>query len=67
MTRSTNLVIIIQTNQYYMSKTFKTLSELDPRTVMVVDALNLAFRWKHSGDTDFLESYIRTIDSLRKS
>ena len=50
-----------------MSKTFKTLSELDPRTVMVVDALNLAFRWKHSGDTDFLESYIRTIDSLRKS
>jgi 5'-3' exonuclease len=50
-----------------MSKTFKKISELDPRTVMVVDALNLAFRWKHSGDTDFLESYIRTIDSLRKS
>ena len=50
-----------------MSKTFKKLSELDPKTVMVVDSLNLAFRWKHSGDTDFLESYMRTVDSLRKS
>lgn len=50
-----------------MSKTFKKISELDPRTAMVVDSLNLAFRWKHSGDKDFLESYIRTVDSLRKS
>lgn len=50
-----------------MSKTFTQVSEYDPRTVMVVDALNLAFRWKHSGDTDFLEDYKRTVDSLRKS
>jgi 5'-3' exonuclease len=34
---------------------------------MVVDALNLAFRWKHSGATDFAEDYKRTIDSLKKS
>lgn len=34
---------------------------------MVVDALNLAFRWKHSGATDFAEDYKRTIQSLAKS
>ena len=34
---------------------------------MVVDALNLAFRWKHSGATDFAEDYLRTIQSLKKS
>ena len=50
-----------------MAKTFSSITELNPRTVMVVDSLNLAFRWKHSGDLNFLESYIRTVDSLRKS
>jgi DNA polymerase-1 len=34
---------------------------------MIVDALNLAFRYKHSGATDFYEDYLRTVDSLRKS
>lgn len=50
-----------------MSKALTKSSELDPRTVMIVDSLNLAFRWKHSGDTDFLEAYCRTVESLRKS
>jgi 5'-3' exonuclease len=50
-----------------MVTTFKQLSQLDNNTVMVVDALNLAFRWKHSGAKQFSDEYIRTIDSLRKS
>lgn len=50
-----------------MAKTFKTMSTLDPTVLMIVDSLNLAFRWKHSGELDFLEAYIRTVDSLRKS
>ena len=50
-----------------MAKTFKSMAELDPQILMVVDSLNLAFRWKHSGDLEFIDSYIRTIESLRKS
>jgi len=49
-----------------MSKTFTQVSEAE-NTLMVVDALNLAFRYKHSGATDFYEDYLRTVDSLRKS
>lgn len=35
--------------------------------LLVVDALNLAFRYKHSGATDFQEDYLRTVQSLKKS
>lgn len=34
---------------------------------LVVDALNLAFRWKHQGRTDFRYEYQRTVESLAKS
>ena len=34
---------------------------------LVVDALNLAFRWKHQGRTDFRYDYQNTIKSLAKS
>lgn len=50
-----------------MAKTFSTFKELDPNNLMIVDSLNLAFRWKHQGRHDFLEEYIRTVESLRKS
>lgn len=50
-----------------MSIEFNKVQELDPNTMMVVDCLNLGFRWKHSGDVDFLDSYVKTIESLRKS
>ncbi len=50
-----------------MSIEFNKVQELEPHTALVVDCLNLGFRWKHSGDTDFLDSYVRTVDSLRKS
>lgn len=49
-----------------MSKTFKQATE-STRTLLVVDALNLAFRYKHSGATDFAEDYLRTVNSLKKS
>lgn len=52
-----------------MSKSFSNHlgSQYDEGTVMVIDALNLGFRWKHSGATEFLDEYVRTVDSLRKS
>lgn len=50
-----------------MSIEFNKIQELDTATVIVVDCLNLGFRWKHSGDTDFLDSYIKTVESLKKS
>lgn len=34
---------------------------------LIVDALNLAFRWKHQGRTDFCNDYIRTVESLATS
>jgi DNA polymerase-1 len=34
---------------------------------MIVDALNLAFRYKHSGARNFAEDYLRTVQSLSKS
>lgn len=50
-----------------MSKSLEQMLEPQPGTMMIVDALNLGFRWKHSGDVDFLESYMKTVESLRKS
>lgn len=49
-----------------MSKTFKLMQQTD-NNLLVVDALNLAFRYKHSGATDFQEDYLRTVQSLKKS
>ena len=34
---------------------------------LIVDALNLAFRWKHRGETDFRYKYQQTVQSLAKS
>ena len=34
---------------------------------MVVDALNLAFRYKHKDVREFADDYLRTVESLRKS
>lgn len=46
-------------------KTFKQFTEYDPNTIMIVDAINLSFRWR--GKSTYKEEYISTIDSLRKS
>ena len=34
---------------------------------LVVDGLNLAFRWKHAGRSDFRYEYIKTVESLADS
>lgn len=47
-------------------KTFTEIQEQN-NTLMIVDALNLGFRWKHSGTLKFKDDYIRTVDSLKKS
>ena len=39
----------------------------DGECTLIVDALNLAFRWKHQGRTDFRYEYQRTVQSLAKS
>jgi 5'-3' exonuclease len=35
--------------------------------LLIVDGLNIAFRWKHQGVLDFKYDYIRTVESLAKS
>lgn len=39
----------------------------EPNSTLIVDALNLAFRWKHQGRSDFRYEYEKTIESLAKS
>jgi 5'-3' exonuclease len=50
-----------------MAKTFKSMGELNPRVLIIVDSLNLAFRWKHKGSLVFADEYLQTVDSLRRS
>jgi DNA polymerase-1 len=50
-----------------MSKSFETLTEAVPNTVLIVDSLNLSFRWKHQGAIFFKDEFIRTVESLKKS
>ena len=50
-----------------MSKTFTKMNEAQAGTVMVLDSLNLAFRYAHRKDLHFKEDYIRTVESLKKS
>lgn len=49
-----------------MIKFKDTLMEKN-NNVLIVDAMNLAFRWKHQGKTDFEHEYIRTVQSLAQS
>lgn len=50
-----------------MAKSFAKITESEEGTALVVDSLNLAFRWKHKGALFFLEEYVRTVESLAKS
>ncbi len=50
-----------------MAISFKQHNAANQGTVMIVDALNLAFRWMHKKQFDFEEEYIRTVESLKKS
>lgn len=48
-----------------MSKAFSDFKSND--SIMVVDALNLSFRWKHKKQRNFAADYLRTINSLADS
>jgi DNA polymerase-1 len=50
-----------------MAKSFKEMAQKDESTYLIVDALNLAFRYKHSKKQDFAEDYLRTVQSLANS
>lgn len=49
------------------TKSFTQMTELDKNRLMVVDALNLAFRYKHARSVDFADDYIKTVKSLQQS
>lgn len=43
------------------------ISKPNEGSVLIVDALNLAFRWKHSGQLAFVKDYLSTVESLARS
>ena len=43
------------------------MAQKDESTYLIVDALNLAFRYKHSKKPNFAEDYMRTVQSLAQS
>lgn len=51
-----------------MAISFKSIQEGPTgNNLLLVDSMNLAFRWKHQGKTQFKEEYLRTVQSLAKS
>lgn len=50
-----------------MSKSFDNVASSNQSTLMIVDALNLAFRYKHSKSKEFVDDYIKVVDSLKRS
>jgi 5'-3' exonuclease len=50
-----------------MAKSFKDLITKSDNTIMIVDALNLAFRYKHQKKRNFADDYLRTVQSLATS
>ena len=50
-----------------MAFNFSEILEKELGSTLIVDSLNLVFRWKHQGKTDFCEEYIRTVQSLANS
>lgn len=49
------------------TKSFRQATEVHSDHLMIVDSLNLAFRYKHAKSTDFVEDYIKTVKSLQQS
>ena len=51
-----------------MAITFMSHGKPTPNgNLLIVDGLNLAFRWKHQNKLDFEHDYVRTVQSLAKS
>lgn len=50
-----------------MAKSFENIRGTSENTLMIVDGLNLAFRYLHAKSDNFVEDYIRVVDSLKRS
>lgn len=51
-----------------MAFNFKdTIEKPATGSTLIVDSLNLAFRWKHQGRSDFRYEYVQTVESLARS
>lgn len=50
-----------------MARSFKEITHKDENTILIVDALNLAFRWKHNKAEYFAEDFYNTVVSLSQS
>ena len=50
-----------------MGLTFNDVAKTNPNDVLLVDSLNLAFRYKHANKPDFGVDYLRTVQSLASS
>jgi 5'-3' exonuclease len=50
-----------------MSKSFKNMSERVPDSALIVDSLNLGYRWKHKKVLAFMDEYLKTVDSIQAS
>lgn len=50
-----------------MSISFQNIKTKDKSRVMIVDALNLSFRYKHQKVVNFLDDFKRTVESLANS
>jgi 5'-3' exonuclease len=59
---------VAQKGKYKVVKIADSLHvNLPAENILIVDAMNLAFRWKHNGSTAFVDEYIRTVKSLARS
>ena len=50
-----------------MAKSFKEIASKTNDNILIVDSLNLAFRYKHQKQRNFAEDYLRTVQSLANS
>jgi 5'-3' exonuclease len=50
-----------------LSKSFNKVAESNESCLMIVDALNLSFRYLHAKSTDFVDDYLKVVESLKKS
>jgi 5'-3' exonuclease len=48
-------------------KSFKEINDTPGNSLMILDSLNLGFRYLHAGTENFCEDYMRTVLSLKKS
>lgn len=50
-----------------MAVSFKEMNAKNEQDLMVIDSLNLSFRYLHSKSTNFAEDYVKVVQSIQKS